>query len=532
MRFFFLLVSRLLSLTTCEIPGASPGAVLLQLQRPSLQLARLEHGLESLVSEVSEVSDQMYHVALAKIDNFPRHAGSENVSMADVALSLEQRALSVLANRVWSRWTATPRTEHRIHGPHSFFTSAVVFDWCLFASAIVLYIAVNIVLSRRRDVNGSCCIAFCMWLIVGCMYNVMIWARFASNAGMDWFAGYLLEFIFMVENIFIFHIVIDAFNIPSVKLTRKALHIVVWAQIMFEMVFFMGLAAWLRSFKALPYLLGIWLICCGILAARGELTTQIDIMQTGTCRAFTACLGDRLSHQYEKDGKCLLRDNTGRLRVSLMGLVVFVLLAADFLLEIDVVLTKIEEIPNAYIAFTSSAVATWSIPELFFLSKGLLKRFVFLKYGISVVLILFGAQMLSSSFYIVRPIVACSIIIAVLAFCIVLSLLDSCCNSKAMLAPPEGEAEDARDAARATTACAKGPSTPAAQGPSQLGRTCGGSVIGDEAQTEKPNPAAQGPSQLGLTCGCSLIGDEAQTEKLTPAARWAETLLAPALIAG
>lgn len=95
------------------------------------------------------------------------------------------------------------------------------------------------------------------------------------------------------------------------------------------------------------------------------------------------------------------------------------------LLEIDVVLTKIEELPNPYIAFTSSAVAAFSLPDLFFVSKGLLHRFVLLKYGISFVLILFGGQMLLASIYILPPIVACFVIIGMLAACIVCSIIHS-----------------------------------------------------------------------------------------------------------
>jgi len=173
----------------------------------------------------------------------------------------------------------------------------------------------------------------------------------------------------------------------------------------------------------LPFILGIWLVFCGVMAARGQPNFEVDIMTTAPCRAFTSCLGDRLSPDYEKNGDCILCDSGGKLRVSLLALVVFVLLLVDFLLEIDVVLTKIEELPNPYIAFTSSAVAAFSIPELFFVSKGLLKRFVMLKYGIGFVLVLFGAQMLLSSFYILKPMVACCIIIGVLVGCVLTSSL-------------------------------------------------------------------------------------------------------------
>jgi len=459
MRFFLLILSTFANISaiadldaSCrsksECLGAASGTMLLQ--RPTVHVEQVD------------VDTGEYHTLARQTPSEP--PSLESTILLDLSPSidtlksgtaLETQTMSVLGDGAWSRWTVSPRRVHKIHGPHHFWTSVVVFDWCLFGSAIVIFFLLHLLVLGRMEEKGWHLAVLFIWLAIGCAYNCIIWARFGSDAGINWFAGYLLEFIFLVENIFIFHIIVDAFKIPNVQTTRKALHVVVWGQIMFEMVFFMGLAAWLRTFKFLPYMLGAWLICCGFLAARGAPTMQTDIMDTKPCRAFTALLGDRLSHVYENDGGCLLRDAAGRLQVSLLGLVVFVLLTADFLLEIDVVLTKIEEIPNPYIAFTSSAVAAFSIPELFFLSKGLLKRFVFLKYGIAFVLVLFGAQMLLSSIYILRPIVACCIIIGVLIACVLLSLLDSCCGftgkadghaGPALLEVGQGEAHGAAQA--------------------------------------------------------------------------------------
>lgn len=432
MRCFILFVTSLASASTPEESRASTncsGVVLLQ--RPSVYYSQIdldELGRERKIPRLVDAEHPSPHFAgvLARLANLK-------------PLLEENESLGVLVSGEWHRWTPhRPRTKP--HGVHAFLSSVVFFDWCLFASAIMVFLILHMLVLGRMGENGYHLSVLVIWLCVGGVYNAVIWGRFGSNAGLSWFVGYLLEFIFLVENIFIFHIVIEAFKTP-VRLTTKALHIVVWAQIMFEMVFFMGLAHWLRTFTALPYILGVWLICCGILAARGTPTFEAgNIMETAPCRAFTSCLGDRLSPSYQKDGECLLRDSSGKMRVSLLGLVVFFLLLADFLLEIDVVLTKIEELPNPYIAFTSSAVAAFSIPELFFVSKGLLKRFVALKYGIGFVLVLFGAQMLLSSVYVLKPIIGCMIIVGVLAACVIISTCINLCSDKE---PTEGNASQA-----------------------------------------------------------------------------------------
>jgi len=408
MRCPFLLAGVLASASTCEDKQASSGVILLQ--RPSFYVSHVDlddSGYDKLLSRSSTPEHRV-----------PDSGGAlAHLNLGSFKPYLEHEAFHMLISGEWSRWTPHKKSSKK-PSVHAFLSSVVFFDWCLFASAIMVFLILHMLVLGRMGENGNHLSVLIIWLCVGCVYNAVIWGRFGSNAGMSWFAGYLLEFIFLVENIFIFHIVIEAFKTP-VRLTTKALHIVVYGQIMFEFIFFMGLAHWLRSFTALPYILGVWLICCGLLSANGKPTLEVDLMETSACRAFTSCLGDRLSPEYEKDGECLLRDKSGKMRVSLLGLVVFVLLLVDFLLEIDVVLTKIEELPNPYIAFTSSALAAFSIPELFFVSKGLLERFVLLKYGISFVLILFGTQMLLSSLYVLRPLVACCVIVGVLALSVI-----------------------------------------------------------------------------------------------------------------
>merc|ERR1719343_1528815 len=115
-----------------------------------------------------------------------------------------------------------------------------------------------------------------------------------------------------------------------------------------------------------------------------------------------------------------------------LSVVVGVLLLADFFLEIDVVLMKIELFPNGYIAFTSSAMAAVALPEMFALGQVFLHRFCFLKKGIAMVLIIFGIELLVSAFakFAFPPMVSCLLIIIILGASIILSMVSNRCSSK------------------------------------------------------------------------------------------------------
>lgn len=308
------------------------------------------------------------------------------------------------------------------HGPagvHHFFSSALLFDWCLFSGTALLAVLLRVYLHDNL---------FVAWVLLASAYASLIYTHMGEVHAVDWTAGYLLELVFLVENIFMFQVIAKTFQLSSAAATQ-ALHIVVWGQILFEAVFFMGLAEWLRTWKLLPYFLGLWLLYLGFSALfdNAETLEVQDESSEGTpeARWLQSVTGDRISLTPAKAGSedCFVFEQ-GRWRLSLFCSASLAMLLADFLLEMDAVLTKIEEIPNSYVAFTSSALAAFAIPEIFKLSQDLLALFPRLRQGMGLVLLLFGLQMLMAEDYVLPPIAASFVVLAVLASSVLLSVVE------------------------------------------------------------------------------------------------------------
>merc|ERR1719329_1664194 len=166
----------------------------------------------------------------------------------------------------------------------------------------------------------------------------------------------------------------------------------------------MGLAHTLRSMHFLPYVLGAWLLYIGICSIFEDGHGEIDAESTSVYRFVDWLLGETLSPRYAANGA-----------------VIVCLCVVDFMLEIDVTLTKIEELDNEYIAFTSSAIAAFAMPEIYFVAQDLFQRYSLLKYGISFVIIFFGVQMLGHEFFSIPDLLSCAIMIGVLLLCVLLS---------------------------------------------------------------------------------------------------------------
>jgi tellurite resistance protein TerC len=252
------------------------------------------------------------------------------------------------------------------------------------------------------------------------LFGLVIWMRQGESSATLWVSGFILELIFLIENVFVFHCVISAFKL-SHKALDNALFVVVGFQVAFQVVFYMGLAATLTHWNVLPYVLGVWLLFVGYQAAFDDSHSEIDVMETRIVRGARWILGERLL-TLDTSGNFMAVDcRSGKHCLTVGGLCVVLLVVADFMLEIDVTLAKIEGLGGVkigpeleYICFSSSAVATFTVPELYFVAREIFARLRGLKYGIAVVIIYLGMQMLLGTVYTVPLIVDIAIFIGVL----------------------------------------------------------------------------------------------------------------------
>jgi len=223
-------------------------------------------------------------------------------------------------------------------------------------------------------------------------------------------------------------VAINAFKL-SHRVLDNALFVVVGFQLAFQLVFYMGLASALAHWTVLPYILGVWLLYVGYHAAFDDDHADFNVMESRIVRGARWLLGSRLLTAHEADSFVTVGPR-GKYCLTVGGLCVAFLVVADFLLEIDVTLAKIEGLGGAkigpeleYICFSSSAVATFTVPELYFVARDIFARLRGLKYGIALVIVYLGVQMLLGTVYTVPLLVDVAIFIGVLILSCVTSVI-------------------------------------------------------------------------------------------------------------
>merc|ERR1719323_1518874 len=265
------------------------------------------------------------------------------------------------------------------------------------------------------------------WVLVAVIFCVVVWLRLGPQAGAMWLTGYALELIFSLDNVFIVHLIFCTFETPR-RLMAKALFLGILGSIGFRFVLFVGLASSMDRLKVIPYFLGLWLIYCGTRQVTVHDDEITDVTQTPIVRSFRRFMGDRLGEFYDEEGEALLAVSKGRLCMTLLGVVVFSLLFADFFFAMDVVLTKLEDIPNAYLNFSSSALAMFAIRAIFSAARDIFSRFSFVRYGIGLILLFMGGETLLSRAIYVNALMSCTVITIIVLLSVLLSSLRDPCS--------------------------------------------------------------------------------------------------------
>lgn len=297
---------------------------------------------------------------------------------------------------------------------NSLFKDQNPSDWALFGLVFLGLVPLFSFESPKKTSLKSHISMLILWVAVAYVYNMLVYSFQGEQRGTAWFGGYLMELIFSLENIFVFQLICDTFSAPREQ-ALKAFCIVVCCQIAYEMMFFLMFSRFLQKLRFLPYILGVWLLYVSYACTNSILTDEEEEKTDSSAeKVMTFIFRDRYSAEYDPDLKIFVVRNE-KVCITKLALLVVTLVLIDFALEIDVILTKIHQIENRYTSFTSSATAAFMVPALYFVACVLLKKFVFLKYGICFVVGFFGLQMLLHELFTVPALINCGIMIVIMA---------------------------------------------------------------------------------------------------------------------
>lgn len=267
--------------------------------------------------------------------------------------------------------------------------------WVLFHVFVGVAIYVDLFLLNRENTNNNMTlnlVTVVMWMTAGLGFGLLVWNFKDPHSAMNYWTGYLLEQSLSVDNLFVFLVIFQYFNVNSQN-QRRALVWGILAAIVLRGIFIFAGVALVSKFSWLMYPLGAFLIYTGVklLTAGGE--DQIDPESNPALRLCRKYLP--LTEDYVGDHFTVRRE--GKLFFTPLFVVLIVINFTDVMFATDSIPAIIGVTRDPFIVYTSNIFAVCGLRALYFALAGMFDRFHLLQYGLAIVLAFIGVKMLSEA---------------------------------------------------------------------------------------------------------------------------------------
>ena len=271
------------------------------------------------------------------------------------------------------------------------------------------------------------------WVSLGMALNAWIYYRFGLQAGQEFLASYMLEESLSVDNLFVFLVILSYFKVPPQFQHRVLFLGVVGAIIMRGTLIFLGIEL-VSKFHWILYGFAIILIVSGLkMGSDGgddvepEKNPLVRLM-----RKFMPVTG-------EYHGPNFFVTIDGVRHATPLLVVLIAIETTDLVFATDSIPAVFAVTQDHFIAFSSNIMAVLGLRALYFALAGLMGLFRFLRYGLSLILVVIGIKMLLESYWTVSTPVVLTFIGSILFVSVVASWL---IPVKPDLSPQTETAED------------------------------------------------------------------------------------------
>jgi tellurite resistance protein TerC len=236
----------------------------------------------------------------------------------------------------------------------------------------------------RREVG----VALAIYVGLAIVFGIGIWATAGAKYGGEFFAGWLTEYSLSVDNLFIFIVIMGKLAVPR-ELQQSALLVGIVLALVFRGIFIAVGAAAIAEFSWVFYIFGAFLIYTAINLAREGSKEEGGFEEprlVGWARSHL-----RMSEEWN-GARLTTRRNGGRYFTP-MFLVVLTLGVTDLLFALDSIPAIYGLTDEPYIVLTANIFALMGLRQLYFLIGDLLKRLVYLSYGLAFLLLFIGVKL-------------------------------------------------------------------------------------------------------------------------------------------
>ena len=294
-----------------------------------------------------------------------------------------------------------------------------LLTWIGFCALVLTMLALDLGIFHRksREVSLKEAVTWSgVWIGLALAFNTGMYYWHGGEKALQFLTGYLVELSLSVDNLFVFLLVFGYFKVPAQYRHRVLFWGIIGALIM-RAVFIAAGVTLIAKFHWIIYLFGALLVASGI---KMTLQTGKEIHPE---RNPVLKLLRRFMHVTpEYEGDRFFVKQHGRILATPLFVVLVILESTDLVFAVDSVPAVLAITPDPFIVFTSNVFAILGLRSMFFALEGVMKRFHYLHYGLSAVLLFVGAKMLLAGFYKIPTWVSLLLIASILSGAMIASL--------------------------------------------------------------------------------------------------------------
>jgi tellurite resistance protein TerC len=316
-----------------------------------------------------------------------------------------------------------------------------IWLWVGFNAAVLAMLALDLGVFHRKAHAVSLREAAAwsaVWVSLALAFNAGIWYFAGRGPALEFLTGYLVEKSLAVDNIFVIALLFSYFAVPAAYQHRVLFWGILGALVM-RGGFIAAGAYVLSQWHWVIYVFGGILLVTGVrMAVRRD--EAIDPEHNPVVRLARRWLP--LTNRY--DGQRFWSVENGRRVATPLFLVLLLVEFTDLVFALDSIPAIFAITDDTFIVYTSNVMAILGLRSMYFLLAGVVHKFVYLKYGLSLVLVFVGAKMMLVDVIEVPTAVSLAVIASVIGGSIALSLLRP--PKAAVPNPPLAETDRETDA--------------------------------------------------------------------------------------
>lgn len=226
------------------------------------------------------------------------------------------------------------------------------------------------------------------YIALALCFNAWIYWRFGNERAVQFLTSYFIEYALSMDNILVFVVILAYFQVPPQSRMRVLLWGIIGSLILRGIFILAGLAL-IETFDWMLIVLGLFLVYTGVRTMKSEYETR-DLKKSRIIRLVRRIMPVTADYHGEK----FFTRRSGKAYATPLFLVLVVLNVTDVLFSLDSIPAVFAITRDPFIVFTSNVFAVLGLRALYFALAGIIGKFRYLKFGLSLVLIFIGIKMI------------------------------------------------------------------------------------------------------------------------------------------